>query len=316
MSVFLGQLVYTSFPGVGLKVLTSTDVPIEIQQTFIEQIVHQYWDSYHPPSPGYRAAYVYQVTPEQSLFGWLYNDEADDLARQHVPYFICYYLASPLLAFQLENIFTCLLRGPILLLDRHQLPSTLETIIAPDLWSYQPARLGVTVPFSAREHSHIALMQKQLLDLFISVGDEPITQLPSLTSSRKNSVIASSKSNRPVVVPVKSILHLLLGVGFGIALIIGMGVFYANFQFNEIQTLKAHSKYKECITKAELQSWTAEIVLHQDTQGLLNECRLDYSRLLAARGKLAAAIAVIGKIPENSPLYPKAQKLMKQWLEI
>ena len=51
-------------------------------------------------------------------------------------------------------------------------------------------------------------------------------------------------------------------------------------------------------------------------QGLLNECRLDYSRLLAARGKLEAAIAVVGKIPENSPLYPKAQKLMKQWLEI
>ncbi|MBV8884970.1 MAG: hypothetical protein JO235_13385 [Chroococcidiopsidaceae cyanobacterium CP_BM_RX_35] len=110
MSVFLGQLVYTSFLGVGLKVLTSAQVPVEIQQVFIQKIVHQYWDSYHPPSAGYRAAYVYQITPEQSLFGWLYNDETDDLGRQHVPYFICYYFAAPVLAFQLENIFTCLLR--------------------------------------------------------------------------------------------------------------------------------------------------------------------------------------------------------------
>ncbi|MBV9385241.1 MAG: hypothetical protein JOZ78_02310 [Chroococcidiopsidaceae cyanobacterium CP_BM_ER_R8_30] len=312
MSVFLGQLVYTSFPEVGLKVLTSAQVPVEIQQVFMQQIVHQYWDSYHPPSPGYRAAYIYQVNPVQSLFGWLYNDEKDDLGRQHVPYFICYYFASPILDFQLENIFTCLLRGPIALIDRHRLPNTLETIAAPNLWTYQPDRLGVEIPFSVREHSHTALKQKQLLDLFISVGDEPITQL----SSKKSFEISSANGNRPILISVKTIFHLLLGVGIGIALIAGIGALYANSQLTQIRTLKAQTKYKECITQAELKSWAAEITLHNDTQRLLNECRLGYSKTLARRGKLEAAIEVVGKIPDTSPLYPEAQKLLKAWLEI
>ncbi len=45
----LGQLVYTSFPGVGFKALVSAQVPPQIQQAFIEQVVYQYWDSYNPP---------------------------------------------------------------------------------------------------------------------------------------------------------------------------------------------------------------------------------------------------------------------------
>ncbi|MBV8884969.1 MAG: hypothetical protein JO235_13380 [Chroococcidiopsidaceae cyanobacterium CP_BM_RX_35] len=188
----------------------------------------------------------------------------------------------------------------------------METIAAPDLWTYQPARLGVGIPFSAREHSHIALRQKQLLDLFISVGDELITQPPPLRSSQ----ISSANSNHPIAVPVKSLFHLLLGIGIGIALITAMGAFYANFQLTKIRTLKVHAKYKECITKAELESWAAEIALHNDTQRLLNECRLQQSKTLARRGKLEAAIEVVGKIPENSPLYPEAQKLIKAWLEI
>jgi len=64
MSLVLGQLVYTSFPKVGYKLFVSTEVPTEIQQVFIQQIVYQHWNSYNPPKPGYLGAYLYQITPE------------------------------------------------------------------------------------------------------------------------------------------------------------------------------------------------------------------------------------------------------------
>jgi len=318
MPVLLGQLVYTSFPGVGLRAIASTQVPAEIQQAFIQQVVYQHWDAYHPPSSGYRAAYVYQVTPEQSLFGWLYNDGVDDLGRQHVPYFLCYYLAAPLFAFQLENIFTCLLRGPIALIDRQRLPDALEPIVAPDLWAYEPARLGVMVPFDVCQRGHLALKQRQLLDLLISVEvQQTVTQHPPvMLSPEKSSNVGSSNSTRPNFVLGEGNFQRFLGVGVGIGLAAVMGVLYAELQLNEIKTLKAQAKYEECITRTELESWAAETVLHEDAQRLLNECRLERSKILATSGKLASAIAVAAKIPENSPLYPKAQKLIKEWLEI
>lgn len=173
MPVLLGQLVYTSFPEIGLKTLASTQVPMEIQLAFIQQVVYKHWNSYNPPKFGYRAAYLHQVTLERTLFGWLYNDEVDDLGRSDVPHFLCYYLAEPLDAVQLENIFICLRKGPVVLIDR-QSPATLETIVAPDLWSYQPARRGVGIPSSVRERSHVALKQRKLLDLFVPVDKRKI----------------------------------------------------------------------------------------------------------------------------------------------
>jgi len=167
----LGQLVYTSFPGVGFKALASAQVPIEIQQAFIQQVVHQRWNSYKPPSSGYRAAYIHQVTLEHTLFGWLYNDEVDDLGRTNVPYFVCYYLAELLHADKIENIFTCLHKGPVALIDQQHLPVALETIVAPDLWSHLPAHIGVAIPASVRERSHVVLKQKKLLDAFVSVDE-------------------------------------------------------------------------------------------------------------------------------------------------
>ena len=106
MPVLLNQLVYTSFSEVGFRAISSIQVPTQIQQAFIQQVVYKYWDSYDPPRSGYRAAYVHQVSPEHTLFGWMYNDGHDDLGRSHVPYFVCYYLAELLDAVQLENIFT------------------------------------------------------------------------------------------------------------------------------------------------------------------------------------------------------------------
>ena len=91
MPLSLGQIVYTSFTGIGFRLLASAQVPSEIQQAFVEQVVFRHWDSYNPPESEYRAVYLYQVTPEHILFGWLYSDGSDDLKRTHVPYFHCYY---------------------------------------------------------------------------------------------------------------------------------------------------------------------------------------------------------------------------------
>lgn len=165
------QLVYTSFARAGFKVLTSARVTMEIQLAFT-QMVYRHWDSYNPPSSEYQAAYLHQVTPEHSLFGWLYNDETDDFGRKGVPYFLCYYLADRLDAVQLENIFNCLQKGPVALTDRHS--ATLETIVAPDLWSYQPVRRGLTIPASVRKHTQAALKERRLLDLFVEVDKQKI----------------------------------------------------------------------------------------------------------------------------------------------
>lgn len=172
MDLLLGQLIYTSFAEIGFRTLTSAKVPNEIQQAFIQRVVSQYWDSYNPPRHGYRAVYLHQVAPEHTLFGWLYNDGADDLGRTHVPYFICYYLGELLYAFQLENIFTCLHNGPIALIDRHSLPISLETKVVPDLCSYQSARPGVAIPSGVRKRKQIAFKQGELLDLFVPIDEQ------------------------------------------------------------------------------------------------------------------------------------------------
>ncbi len=174
MPLLLDQLLYTSFSRVGFRTLASAEVPAEIQQAFLEQVVYKHWDSYNPPSAGYRAAYLHQLIPEHCLFGWLYGDSRDDLGRCHVPYFLCYYLNGFLQPALLENIFTCLQRGPVALIDQNSLPATLETLIFPDFWSYQPACLGVAIPSDVRKRSRIALQEGKLLDIFIPVGEQEL----------------------------------------------------------------------------------------------------------------------------------------------
>ncbi|MFH7030318.1 MAG: WD40 repeat domain-containing protein [Heteroscytonema crispum UTEX LB 1556] len=172
MSLLLGQLVYTSFAGVGFKTLNSPEVPAEIQQAFIEQVVYQYWDFCNPPSSDYRAVYLHQLTPEDSLFGWLYNDGLDDFGRSDVPYFVCYYFAGLLEPLHLENIFTCLHNGPVELVDRQSPAVAVENLVAPDLWSYQSVRPGVQIPLAVRKRTYAALQQGKLLNLFEAIALE------------------------------------------------------------------------------------------------------------------------------------------------
>ena len=365
MPLLLGQLVYTSFPGVGFRVLASTQVPSEIQQAFIHKVVYQHWDSHNPPKSGYRAAYIHQVTLEHTLFGWLYNDGPDDLGRSHVPYFVCYCYSGLVDAVQLENILTCLHRGPVALIDRHSLPSALETVVAPDLWSYQPARIGVAISLGVRKRSHVALKHRRLLEVFIPVNERKmVTQHEHSEQQEANFSIYTSylvgsnetgatdlnrdtaamsaealkpyqeykeqlqRYEQPFVQefqrdppisdnnPADRNKRLLLGVSIAMGLAAVVGVLYAYFQLQAIKTLKTEAKYQECMTTAELESWAADTLLYSDAQGLLNECRLEQAKMLASSEQFSAAIKAAEKIPENSPLYPEAQKLIRNWSEI
>ena len=189
-SLLLGQVVYTSFAAAGYRLVASAQVPDEIQQAFIQRVVYQHWNSYKPPQSGYRAAYIHQISPEHNLFGWVYNDGTDEMERSDIPYFICYYLAEPLLfSFQLENIFSCLHKGPVALIDRQKLPAMIENldnVVVKNFWSYESARPGVAIPAVVRASSHLALKQGQLLDLFLPLGEqETLIELSAHTQEQQ-----------------------------------------------------------------------------------------------------------------------------------
>ncbi|MBE9013072.1 WD40 repeat domain-containing protein [Pseudanabaenaceae cyanobacterium LEGE 13415] len=168
MFLLFGQLIYTSFPKVGFQALSSAAIPPEIQQAFIDQIVHQHWDAYNPPEPNYRAVYLYRISEDQTLFGWLYNDGADDLGRNHVPYFVCYYYAGELQAEYLDVIFTCLAKGAAAFVDRQSLPKQIESVVIEDHATYQPARMGVSIPLELQDQTRRSLNQGKLFKLFVS----------------------------------------------------------------------------------------------------------------------------------------------------
>lgn len=178
MPVLVEQLIYTSFPRIGFKCFASEKVPLAIQQVFCEKIVHQHWDNYNPPPLGTRAAYLYQFSHNQILFGWLYNDETDDFGRANIPYFVCYYLSETVNPFQLDKIFNCLETGPINLIDRHSPPDSLENLLIPDFCLYEAARKGVSLSQEVREQYHYHLEQKILINLFI-VAENILATIPT-----------------------------------------------------------------------------------------------------------------------------------------
>ena len=94
MPLLVGQLIYTNLPKSGFKLLVSQHIPPEIQDKFIQEIVHQMWDAYNPPPLNYQAVFLQQFSHKRTLFGWLYNDGHDDLGRAHIPYFLGYYLTG------------------------------------------------------------------------------------------------------------------------------------------------------------------------------------------------------------------------------
>jgi hypothetical protein len=167
MDLPLNQLVYTSFSYVGFGLLTSEQVPLHIEQTFLKQVVYRHWNAFEHENHSYRAAYLVQITPEDWLFGWLYNDERDDIDRSHIPHFICYHLREALYAFCIEKICACLQKGPVELVDHHNFSNSLEPLILKDVSSYQEARPGVLISWEVRQQIHMNLKQGKLTDLFI-----------------------------------------------------------------------------------------------------------------------------------------------------
>ena len=166
MSLILGQLVYTSLPQGELKVLTSEGVSPDIRDAFIDRVT-EYWAAKGPSESGYRCVYLHQITREKTVFGWLYNDDIEEEGRSHRPYFIGYYLAGRLNSAKLKNIFALLEQGPPNDLDRRKFPEHLEPVVAPDLWDYQPVRIGVAIPSQVCERCLRVLEKGQLLDFFV-----------------------------------------------------------------------------------------------------------------------------------------------------
>ncbi len=180
MPLVVHPIIYTSFPKVGFQSLASPSVPIEVQQTFLEQIVYQQWNTYDPPPAGYRAVYLYQVTPEQLLFGWLYNDGNDDLGRSNIPYFVGYHFQGRINSSSLEQILNCLELGPPVVFDRQNPPKLLENLVIPDGNSYQPTRRGLSLDSETRQKIHRNWQQQQLIRLFVALKmPDPTTYLKS-----------------------------------------------------------------------------------------------------------------------------------------
>ena len=211
MALKLDQLVYTSFPEVGFQALTSPQVLPDIQQAFLQSVVQQHWNAYNPPPPGFRAAYLHQISPQQTLFGWLYTDGVDDLGRGHVPHFLCYGLTQALTSTRLDIIFDCLERGPVVPVEWQRGAKALERVVVPETCDYRPVHFGVTISSSLRAHNHLLLDQQTLLNFFVSVvpqnnSQESNEQLEPIDVCHLASTPPSvAVSGLPTEIPVNSL---------------------------------------------------------------------------------------------------------------
>lgn len=235
MSLRFEQLIFTCFAGIGFRTLASDQVPTKIQQAFIKHIAHRHWDAYNPPDLEYRAAYLYQVAPGQTLFGWVYNDGCDDLGRSHIPYFLCYYLAQPLDVTHLHKILACLQLGPVAWIDRHHSLTRLQPVQIPDSWLYSPVRSGVPIPASVNRQAQLQLTQGNGLDLLmIHSGEEGWRPSTKLTAEIPLPLFKVNQGSKPPLVPVKH--HpvtgaIALGVGAGLLSVSALAVaFFSSSQ--------------------------------------------------------------------------------------
>lgn len=172
LTLDLGQLVYTSFPDQGFQTLSSPDVAAEVKQVFLTQVVYKYWNSYAPPQSGYRAAYLAQISAEQTLFGWMYNQGNDDLGRSHVPYFIAYCLTGKLDNSLLDSIYACLERGPVTFIEPQRGSLEVDKVVIDNTDHKQPTLPGVTIPSGTRARCRLLLNKEKLLSFSVAIpGD-------------------------------------------------------------------------------------------------------------------------------------------------
>ncbi len=191
------QLIYSSFYNQGFTLLTSSDVPSTVQDSFTQKCVQTFWDPYLPPASDYRAGYLLQLPLETpgTLFGWLYHDGYDEIGRSDTPYFIAYYLSGLLQPNQLSAIFTCLEQGPVSWVDRCSPLNglALETLTIENVRNSESVREGVAVPNAIRVQSYEAMRSQVLIEYFFTDIANTLEQ-PSIVSS-------PSRSQNPLLEP-------------------------------------------------------------------------------------------------------------------
>jgi WD40 repeat protein len=209
MSLSVEQLVYTSFPDLGNRVLASKNLPQAIQESFMQAVVHPYWQSQSlaeqslggqapvgqsPAGRTARAAYLHQFSSDRTLFGWMYCDPSTQDAEDWTTHFVCYYTTRKLDGILLDGIFNCLETGPKTQLERLEGQKELESMDIPVSGEYTAARLGVAIPSSVRARSRLLLYKEKLLQFFLPVempqeiptrGDRPASAQNPATSQNK-----------------------------------------------------------------------------------------------------------------------------------
>jgi predicted regulator of Ras-like GTPase activity (Roadblock/LC7/MglB family) len=177
------QLIYSSFYNRGFTLLTSSDTPLTVQESFTRKFVQAFWDPYLPPASDFRAGYLFQLPLETpgTLFGWLYHDGYDEIGRSDIPYFIAYYLSGLLQPNHLSAIFTCLEQGPISWIDRRSVLNdlTLETLTIENVRNSESVRQGVAVPNAIRVQSYEAMQSQVLIDYFFTHSSEQLSTVGS-----------------------------------------------------------------------------------------------------------------------------------------
>jgi Caspase domain/WD domain, G-beta repeat len=184
MSLSVEQLVYTSFPDLGNRVLASKNLPQAIQQSFMQAVVHPYWQSQSlraqsleerpsgSPSPIgriARAAYLHQFSSDQTLFGWMYCDPSTQDSEDWTTHFVCYYTTQKLDGILLDGIFNSLETGPKTQLEGLEEEKELESMTVPISGEYISTRLGVMIPSSVRARSRLLLYKEKLLQFLLPV---------------------------------------------------------------------------------------------------------------------------------------------------
>jgi predicted regulator of Ras-like GTPase activity (Roadblock/LC7/MglB family) len=235
-SLQVEQLIYSSFYERGFTLLTSSDIPSVVQQSFTQKFVQTFWDPYLPPTSDYRAAYLFQLPLETpgTLFGWLYHDGYDEIGRSDIPYFIAYYLSGLLQPNQLSAIFTCLEQGPISWIDRCNAlsDSTLETLTIENVRKSKAVRQGVAIPNAIRVQSYEAMRSQVLIEYFFTnIPEQPSTvsspshsqnpllehKLQESSEHRGGGMIVSTKLNTSIhITKLENILEELISKPIGI----------------------------------------------------------------------------------------------------
>jgi eukaryotic-like serine/threonine-protein kinase len=171
--------------------------------------------------------------------------------------------------------------------------------------------LGITNP-TQNENAFLS-------ELYASKTTQASTPLPNQINQINQATAIATATDRT---PDHKSLLLKLVVGTGIVALLTGGYVYwqgqsrnssAVVSLNDVNALKSQAKYEECIATAS--SVTRDANIYTDTQIILNQCRLEQAKQLAAEQKFDIALTTIKQIPANSSVYNESQNLAKQWSE-